>query len=221
MRDLGFDAVVTPEPRRSGPAGAAAARRPDDPSARRSGSPTRSRVEHSELRTTLLGSLLDAARYNLARGAERVALFESGRVYLRAGRARRRGARSAASSPAGARRPPSSRIASRRSRWARSRRRAGATSRGAPTSSRSRACSRRSPPSSAWRLEFEPERAAVPASRARGARVGRRRRGRDGSARSTRWSAASGTSMQAAGFQLRLAELARRLAATAGSSTRT
>ena len=39
-------------------------------------------VEHSELRTTLLGPLLDAARYNLAHGAERVALFESGRVYL-------------------------------------------------------------------------------------------------------------------------------------------
>ncbi len=30
------------------------------------------------MRTTLLGSLLDAARLNLARGAERVALFESG-----------------------------------------------------------------------------------------------------------------------------------------------
>jgi phenylalanyl-tRNA synthetase beta chain len=42
-------------------------------------------VEHSELRTTLLGSLLDVARYNLARGAERVALFESGRVYVAEG----------------------------------------------------------------------------------------------------------------------------------------
>jgi phenylalanyl-tRNA synthetase beta chain len=42
-------------------------------------------ADHSELRTTLLGSLLDAARYNLARGAERVALFESGRAYLRTG----------------------------------------------------------------------------------------------------------------------------------------
>jgi phenylalanyl-tRNA synthetase beta chain len=39
--------------------------------------------EHSVMRTTLLGSLLDAARGNLARGVERVALFESGRVYLR------------------------------------------------------------------------------------------------------------------------------------------
>jgi phenylalanyl-tRNA synthetase beta chain len=34
------------------------------------------------MRTTLLGSLLDVARGNLARGAERVAIFESGRVYL-------------------------------------------------------------------------------------------------------------------------------------------
>ncbi len=37
------------------------------------------------LRTTLLGSLLDAGRRNVARGAGRVALFESGRVYLREG----------------------------------------------------------------------------------------------------------------------------------------
>ncbi len=42
-------------------------------------------VEHSELRTTLLGSLLDAARFNLAHGAERVAVFESGRAYLAEG----------------------------------------------------------------------------------------------------------------------------------------
>jgi phenylalanyl-tRNA synthetase beta chain len=39
--------------------------------------------EHSALRTTLLGGLLDAARHNAARDAERVALYESGRVYLR------------------------------------------------------------------------------------------------------------------------------------------
>ena len=41
--------------------------------------------DHSELRTTLLGSLLDAARYNLARGADRVALSETGRAYLARG----------------------------------------------------------------------------------------------------------------------------------------
>jgi phenylalanyl-tRNA synthetase beta chain len=35
------------------------------------------------MRTTLLGSLLDAASRNLARGAEGVALFESGAAYLR------------------------------------------------------------------------------------------------------------------------------------------
>lgn len=41
--------------------------------------------EQSVMRTTLLGSVLDAARRNLSRGADRVALFESGRVYLPAG----------------------------------------------------------------------------------------------------------------------------------------
>ncbi len=41
--------------------------------------------DQSVMRTTLLGSLLDVARRNLAHGAERVALFESGRVYLAAG----------------------------------------------------------------------------------------------------------------------------------------
>jgi phenylalanyl-tRNA synthetase beta chain len=45
-------------------------------------------LDHSELRTTLLGSLLDAARYNLARGTDRVALFESGRAYLARGESR-------------------------------------------------------------------------------------------------------------------------------------
>jgi phenylalanyl-tRNA synthetase beta chain len=39
--------------------------------------------EQSVMRTTLLGGLLDATRHNLAHHADRVALFESGRVYLR------------------------------------------------------------------------------------------------------------------------------------------
>jgi phenylalanyl-tRNA synthetase beta chain len=39
-------------------------------------------AETSRLRTTLLVSLLDAAAHNRARGAERLALFESGAVYL-------------------------------------------------------------------------------------------------------------------------------------------
>jgi len=38
--------------------------------------------DQSVMRTTVLGSLLDAARANLSRGADGVALFESGRVYL-------------------------------------------------------------------------------------------------------------------------------------------
>jgi phenylalanyl-tRNA synthetase beta chain len=42
-------------------------------------------IDHSALRTTLVGSLLDAARYNRAHGADRVALFECGRAYLREG----------------------------------------------------------------------------------------------------------------------------------------
>jgi phenylalanyl-tRNA synthetase beta chain len=42
-------------------------------------------AEHSAQRTVVLGSLLDAARHNLAHGAERVAVFESGRAYLRDG----------------------------------------------------------------------------------------------------------------------------------------
>ena len=41
--------------------------------------------DQSVMRTTLLGSLLGAAQRNLSRGTERVALFESGRVYLPAG----------------------------------------------------------------------------------------------------------------------------------------
>jgi phenylalanyl-tRNA synthetase beta chain len=39
--------------------------------------------EGAAMRTTLLGSLLDVASRNLARGAEGVALFEAGAVYLR------------------------------------------------------------------------------------------------------------------------------------------
>jgi phenylalanyl-tRNA synthetase beta chain len=42
-------------------------------------------ADHSVVRTVMLGSLLDAVRYNRAHGAERVALVESGRVCLREG----------------------------------------------------------------------------------------------------------------------------------------
>ena len=84
LRDLGFDAVVSlslvdPDlPRRMRFA-------PDDPRHKPIRVSNPLSIEHSELRTTLLGSLLDAARHNLARGAERVALCESGRAYLASG----------------------------------------------------------------------------------------------------------------------------------------
>jgi phenylalanyl-tRNA synthetase beta chain len=85
MRDLGFDGIVSLS--LADPGLPERLRLPD-------GDPRRDpiwvsnplSVEHSELRTTLLGSLLDAARYNLAHGAERVSLFESGRAYLARGR---------------------------------------------------------------------------------------------------------------------------------------
>ena len=45
-------------------------------------------AEQSVLRTMLLGSLLDAARHNVARGADEVRLFETATVYLPTGPAR-------------------------------------------------------------------------------------------------------------------------------------
>ena len=39
-------------------------------------------ADYTAMRTMLLGGLLDAARHNVARDAERVAVFESGRVHL-------------------------------------------------------------------------------------------------------------------------------------------
>jgi phenylalanyl-tRNA synthetase beta chain len=90
MRDLGFDALVTlsltdPElPGRlriAGDDSRSAPIRVSNPLS----------AEHSVLRTILLGSLLDAASYNLAHGAERASLFESGRAYLRQGDSRHEG----------------------------------------------------------------------------------------------------------------------------------
>ena len=83
-RDLGFDGVVTlsltdpgqPERLRIGA---------DDPRSATIAISNPLSSEHSVLRTTLLGGLLDVARYNLARDAPGVAIYESGRVYLRAG----------------------------------------------------------------------------------------------------------------------------------------
>jgi phenylalanyl-tRNA synthetase beta chain len=84
LRDLGFDAVVNLSLTDPGLPGRL--RIPHgDPRAEpiRISNPLSS--EHSVERTALIGSLLDAARYNRAHGAERIALFESGRAYLREG----------------------------------------------------------------------------------------------------------------------------------------
>src|SRR3954454_846924 len=81
MRDLGFDGIVSLSLADPGLPGRLRLGADD---AR--GAPVRVSnplsLDHSELRTTLLGSLLGAARYNLARGADRVALWETGRGYL-------------------------------------------------------------------------------------------------------------------------------------------
>ncbi len=82
LSDLGFDEIVAWH--FGTPALADALRLPaDDPRRRqvRTGNPLSE--DQSAMRTTLAGGLLDAARHNLARGAERVCLFESGRIYLR------------------------------------------------------------------------------------------------------------------------------------------
>ena len=84
MRDLGFDAVVNLSLTDPGMPGRL--RIPEgDVRAEPIGISNPLSAEHSVERTVLLGSLLDDARYNLAHGAERVAVFESGRAYLRDG----------------------------------------------------------------------------------------------------------------------------------------
>jgi phenylalanyl-tRNA synthetase beta chain len=84
MRDLGFDGVVNLS--LTDPGMPSRLRIPDGDAR---GEPilvsNPLSAEHSVERTALLGSLLDDARYNLAHGAERVALFESGRAYLSEG----------------------------------------------------------------------------------------------------------------------------------------
>jgi phenylalanyl-tRNA synthetase beta chain len=81
MRDLGFDEVVGwsfTDPGETTRLRIAS----DDPRADQVRISNPLSEDQSAMRTTLIGSLLDIARGNLARGAERVALFESGRVYL-------------------------------------------------------------------------------------------------------------------------------------------
>jgi phenylalanyl-tRNA synthetase beta chain len=81
LRDLGFDEVVGWSFTDQGEV--ARLRIPaDDPRARTVAIANPLSEEQSVMRTTVLGSLLDVAQSNLARGADRLALFESGRVYL-------------------------------------------------------------------------------------------------------------------------------------------
>jgi phenylalanyl-tRNA synthetase beta chain len=81
MRDLGFNEVVGWSFTDPGQPGRL--RIPDDDE-RAAGVVLANPLseDQSVMRTTVLGSLLDVAQRNLARGANRVALFESGRVYL-------------------------------------------------------------------------------------------------------------------------------------------
>jgi phenylalanyl-tRNA synthetase beta chain len=81
LRDLGFDEIVGWS--FTDPAEAERLRIPaDDPRAEGVAISNPLSEEQSVMRTTLLGSLLSAAQRNLARNADRVFLFESGRIYL-------------------------------------------------------------------------------------------------------------------------------------------
>jgi phenylalanyl-tRNA synthetase beta chain len=82
LRDLGFDQIVGwsfTDP------GEAARLRIDEPDPRADPILVANPLsdEGAAMRTTLLGSLLDVAARNLARGREAVALFEAGAIYLR------------------------------------------------------------------------------------------------------------------------------------------
>jgi phenylalanyl-tRNA synthetase beta chain len=82
LRDLGFDQIVGWSFTDPGEAGRLRIEEPDgraDPIL--VANPLSD--EGAAMRTTLLGSLLDVAARNLARGREAVALFEAGAVYLR------------------------------------------------------------------------------------------------------------------------------------------
>jgi phenylalanyl-tRNA synthetase beta chain len=84
LRDLGFDQVVGWS--FTDPGEAERLRIPaDDPRASAVMLANPLSEEQSAMRTTLLGSLLDIASRNVARGADSLALFESARVYLSEG----------------------------------------------------------------------------------------------------------------------------------------
>jgi phenylalanyl-tRNA synthetase beta chain len=82
MRDLGFDEVVGWSFTDPGEPGRLRIP-PDDGRANGVELSNPLSEDQSVMRTTVLGSLLDAARVNLSRDVDRVALFESGRVYLK------------------------------------------------------------------------------------------------------------------------------------------
>jgi phenylalanyl-tRNA synthetase beta chain len=84
MRDLGFDEVVGWS--FTDPGQAQRLRIPDgDPRSAPIALANPLSEDQSVMRTTLLGSLLDVAQRNLARGSDALALYESGRVYLTSG----------------------------------------------------------------------------------------------------------------------------------------
>jgi phenylalanyl-tRNA synthetase beta chain len=81
LRDLGFDQIVGWS--FNDPGQGARLRLPaDDPRAGAVLLANPLSEDQSAMRTTLLGSLLDVASRNLARGVDALALFESGQVYL-------------------------------------------------------------------------------------------------------------------------------------------
>jgi phenylalanyl-tRNA synthetase beta chain len=82
LRDLGFDQIVGWSFTDPGEAGRLRIEEPD-PRADPILVANPLSDEGAAMRTTLLGSLLDVAARNLARGRESVALFEAGAVYLR------------------------------------------------------------------------------------------------------------------------------------------
>ncbi|HVY77094.1 MAG TPA: phenylalanine--tRNA ligase subunit beta [Solirubrobacterales bacterium] len=101
MRDLGFDEVVGwsfTDPGEPGRLRIPA----DDPRSNGIVLSNPLSEDQSVMRTTLLGSLLDVAQRNLSRGSDRVALYESARVYLPPGPTGRKRVDMSHSRPVGA-----------------------------------------------------------------------------------------------------------------------
>ena len=155
MRDLGFDAIVNLSLTDPGMPGRLQI--PDgDPRAEPIRVSNPLSAEHSVERTAVIGSLLDAASYNRAHGAERVALFESGRAYLRQGSSPHDGVlagRFVGKRPAPAYEPWRDRVDRERARFGRG---PGTERLSRRTSFRSRRCSRH------WRDSSAPRSRSVP-----------------------------------------------------------